>query len=73
MLVSDVREIHRSIAQALTHHALAEAVHLDVELVDGEVTVRGVVDSRHEHDVVVAAVRTVAGVTHVIDKLHVEP
>lgn len=71
--MTDVDEIRRSIAEALKTHALAEAVHLEVELVDGEATVRGAVDSRHEHDVVVAAVRRTAGVTCVVDKLHIEP
>jgi osmotically-inducible protein OsmY len=65
-------DIARQITAALTRHAEREAQHIDVEVVEGAVTLSGRVDSLAEHDAAIGAAFGTRGVTSVIDKLDVK-
>jgi osmotically-inducible protein OsmY len=69
--VVDERELHRTIMAALHRHANVEASKVNISISDGTVTLDGTVGAYHERDVIENAIRTTAGVTRVVDNLHV--
>ena len=67
----DEREVHRHIMSALHRHATVEASKVKVSISGGTVTLDGTVGAYHEREAIENAIRTTAGVTHVVDNLHV--
>jgi len=64
-------DVEAAIARALARSASVEARKLEVEAVDGTVTLRGTVESWSEHDEVLEAVWSAPGVLAVDDRLAV--
>lgn len=62
-----------AIQAALERQVQREAKRIQLDIVDGKVTVTGAVRSRAEHDAVIGATRGTRGVEIVIDQLHVDP
>lgn len=69
----DAGEARRAIEQALARHARREAHHLDIQTVDGTVTVTGVVQSVAESEAVAGALRGTRGVRQVVNGLVIQP
>ena len=62
-----------AIQAALERQVQREAKRIQLNIVDGKVTVTGAVRSRAEHDAVIGATWGTRGVEIVIDQLHVDP
>ena len=67
---SDVRA---AIVDALERQALREARRIDMDIVDGRVTLSGVIRSWAEHEAAVGAAGATPGVREVDDRLRIEP
>jgi osmotically-inducible protein OsmY len=67
---SDVRQ---AIEDALHRRAHREAMHIDVDVVDGKVTLSGSVNSWHDKDAVLGAARSTSGVRTIEDHVSVVP
>jgi osmotically-inducible protein OsmY len=65
-------ELQARIREALTRRAIREASHIDVEIVDGTVTLAGQVDSWHDRAVAQGAAWAVPGITNVVNNLRVD-
>jgi len=65
--------LRAAIEAALERQVQREAKRIQLDVVDGKVTVTGTVRSRAEHDAVIGATWGTRGVTIVLDQLHVEP
>lgn len=65
--------LRESIQAALERQVQREAQRIQLDVVDGKVTVTGAVRSRAEHDAVIGAAWGTRGVQIVIDQLHVDP
>ena len=66
-------DVKKAIEQALERRAEREARRIRVEIADGTVTLTGTVQSRAEHQSVVAAARFTPGVVDVKDYLKTQP
>ena len=69
----DAGAARRAIEQALARHARREARHLDLQTLDGTVTVTGVVQSWSEKEAVAGALRGTRGVRQVVNDLVIQP
>jgi osmotically-inducible protein OsmY len=67
------KNIKSEITAALTRQAMREAQHISVEVEGGIVTLQGKVRSLAEREAAVGAAFSAPGVTHVVDKLQVNP
>lgn len=65
--------LRAAIQGALERQVQREAQRIQLDVVDGKVTVTGAVRSRAEHDAVIGAAWGTRGVQIVIDQLHVDP
>lgn len=65
--------VRASILKALERHALHEMRHLQLDIVDGCVTVTGEIHSAAERRAIIGAITGITGVEDVIDQLHVVP
>ncbi len=65
--------LRASIEAALERQVQREAKRIQLDIVDGKVTVTGAVRSRAEHDAVIGAAWGTRGVQLVVDQLHVHP
>jgi osmotically-inducible protein OsmY len=65
------KDIAGQITAALKRHAEREAMHIEVEVDGGTVTLSGTVDSLAEHDAAIGAAFGTRGVSSVVDKLDV--
>jgi len=65
--------LRAAIQAALERQVQREAQRIQLDIVDGKVTLTGAVRSRAEHDAVIGAARGTHGVEAVIDQLHVDP
>lgn len=65
--------LRASIQAALERQVQREAKRIQLDVVDGKVTVTGAVRTRAEHDAVIGAAWGTRGVQLVIDQLHVDP
>ncbi len=65
--------LRAAIQAALERQVQREAKRIQLDVVDGKVTVTGAVRSRAEHDAVIGAAWGTRGVETVIDQLHVDP
>jgi osmotically-inducible protein OsmY len=65
-------DLQRRLEEALTRQALREVKHLNVDVRDGTVTLRGTVHSLRERDAVVGTAWSAPGVRAVINELHID-
>jgi len=65
-------DLQRRLEEALTRQALREVRHLNVDVRDGTVTLRGTVHSLRERDAVVGTAWSAPGVRAVINELHID-
>ena len=65
-------ELKRRISDALSRHAVREARNIDVSVLDGVVSLSGMVDSWAEREAVTGAVRGTRGVKRVDDHLRIQ-
>lgn len=65
--------VRAAIQAALERQAQREAKHVQLDIVDGQVTVTGKVHSWAEHKAIIGAAWGTRGVEAVIDQLHIEP
>lgn len=67
----DGHRIQEQIAAAFARHARREASRVGIEVDQGVVTLKGVVDSLAEHDAAIGTVTAAPGVSRVVDQLQV--
>ncbi|MGE0395316.1 MAG: BON domain-containing protein [Kofleriaceae bacterium] len=65
--------VRAAIADALTRHAARESRDIQIDIVDGRVTLTGNVHSAAERRAVIGAATGIDGVEEVISQLHVVP
>jgi osmotically-inducible protein OsmY len=65
--------LRASIEAALERQVHREVKRIQLDVVDGKVTVTGAVRSRAEHDAVIGAAWGTRGVQLVVDQLHIDP